>query len=354
MTTDSPAPASTPLAQADRAALAMSDRQPAGAATAPCPLSATDRKAIEVLVIGQDGGALDAIDLRLTRGDGQGLSGKTGPDGMYRFTGLEPGSYQLHLPALDQDAWLVKSIKVLPAPQAHCTNIASWEAVPAREAVAARTHIIEQGECVGKIAERYGFFPGTVWDDPANAALKKQRHGDMHVLYQDDAVVIPARRAKTQAVGAGERITIERQGVPEHLRVRFLHYDESPREGVPYLLSLITENDVPVADRAGRTDAEGYVSQAIPPSAVRATITLNPGRKPEVHRFNLGHTNPIDEISGWKARLNNLGYNCGAENNDWEPGTEAAIRAFQRGRELEETGQRDDATRAALLEVAKS
>jgi hypothetical protein len=354
MTTDTDAPSVTPLAQADQAAQAMSDSQTVGATTAPCPLSAIDRKVIEVLVIGEDGGALDAIDLLLTRGDGQGLTGKTGPSGTYKFIGLEPGSYQLHLPAMDEDAWLVKSTKALLPAQAHCTNVASWESAPAPDPAREHTHIIQQGECVGKIAERYGFFPGTVWDYPANAALKKQRHGDMHVLYQDDGVVIPAKRQKTQAVSAGDKITLERQGVPEHLRVRFLHYDESPRDGVPYLLSLTTENNIPVADRSGQTDDEGYVDQAIPPSAVRATITLNPGRKPEIHRFNLGHTNPIDEISGWKARLNNLGYDCGAENNEWGPKTEAAIRAFQHAKDLEETGNRDVATKLALLAVAKS
>lgn len=133
--------------------------------------------------------------------------------------------------------------------------------------------------------------------------------------------------------------------MPERLRIRFLHYDETPRKGVPYLLSVKTAEGVLVADISSETDGGGFVDQPIPPSAKFATITLNPGPWPEIHELNIGYANPIDTVSGWQARLNNLGYECGKEDDQLGPKTQAAIRAFQRTKNLRETGERDDDTK---------
>lgn len=348
-----PGKTNSPLAKAEQAAQAQSDSQAVGAATVPCPYaSKEEKKVIEVKVVGEDGIGLDGIDLLITRGDGLVLTGKTGPAGLYRFKGLEPGSYMLSLPELDEDAWLVKNTEALAEAEASCTGEVSWQAALAPAAANEQTHIIKQGECVGKIAEHYGFFPKTIWDYGANAALKKLRHENMHILVEKDHVVIPRKRQKAMAAATGERVTVQRQGVPEHLRIRFLHYDDTPRVGVPYLLSLTTDKGIPVADISSETDDKGFVDQAIPPSAVFATITLKSGRWPEVHKFNIGYTNPIDEVSGWQARLNNLGYDCGAEDNKLGPKTQAAIRAFQRAKKLGVTGQQDEPTESALLDAS--
>jgi len=347
--------ASSPLAKAEQAAQTQSDSQAVGAATVSCPYTSTEeKKVVEVQVVGEDGMGLDGINLLITRGDGKVLTGKTGPAGLYRFKGLEPGSYKLSLPELDKDAWLVKSIQALPEAEANCTSTASWQTVPAPAVANEQTHIIKQGECVGKIAEHYGFFSKTLWDYPANAELKKLRHDNMYILFEKDQVVIPAKRQQSLAAATGDQIVVQRQGVPEYLRIRFLHYDETPRVGVPYLLSVTTKKGGPVADISGKTDDKGFVDQPIPPSAAHATIIVNPGPWPQVHKLNIGYINPIDKISGWQSRLNSLGYDCGAEDDELGPKTRAAIRAFQRAKKLKETGERDEATKEALLKVALS
>ncbi len=349
-----PAKIKAPLASAEKAAQAYSDSQEVGATTMPCPNKKEEKEVIKVKVVGEDGVGLAGIALLLSRDDKQVLTGKTAPDGVYAFKGLETGSYQFSLPELDKDAWKELDTKTLPEDEAKSSSVASWQSAAAPPVEEEKIHVIKQGECVGKIAEVYGFFPKTIWDYGKNAELRELRHDNMYILFPEDKVVVPAKRQKSHAVATGGALTVQRQGVPEHLRIRFLNYDETPRVGVPYLLSLKTDKGVLVADISSETDGKGFVDQAVPPSAVVARITLNPGPWQEVHEFNIGFTNPIDKVSGWQARLNNLGYDCGAEDNELGPKTQAAISAFQRAKKLEETGERDEVTKAALLAVALS
>ena len=345
----------SPLATAEKAAQSYSDSQAVGATTMPCPNAQKELKeVIRVKVVGEDGVGLGGIALQLSREDKKVLTGKTAPDGVYAFKGLEPGSYQLGLPELDQDAWKELKTEALVGDEAKSSSVASWQSAPAQITEKEKIHVIKQGECVGKIAEVYGFFPGTIWEFGKNKELRELRHGNMYILLEKDQVVIPAKRQKVQIVKTGDALTVRRQGVPEHLRIRFLHYDETPRVGVPYLLSLTTDKGVLVADIASETDDKGFVDQPVPPSAVFATITLNPGPWPEVHEINIGYANPIEKVSGWQARLNNLGYDCGKEDGELGLKTQAAIRAFQRAKKLEETGEQDQVTRQALLRVTLS
>ena len=347
--------AGSSLARADRAALAQSDEAEVSQTVAPCPNRAADqRQVVEVAMLGEDGVGLPAIALLLTGTDGRILSSRTGRSGMHRFLGLLPGSYQLSLPELDQEAWLLLKTDVLPAPEAHSDTTAAWRPGALPEKSAGQVHVVKQGDCIGSIAERYGFSPQTILDVGANKALIVSRHENMHALFEDDVVAIPAKQPKAIDVVTGTRVTLQRQGVPEFLRIRFLYHDESPKAGVPYLLCLVTAKGMQVPDIPGTTDADGFVVQPIPPTATRATIVLHPGPWAEIHECNLGYKDPIDEVSGWQSRLNSLGYDCGPEDNRLGSQTRAAICAFQRAKNLEETGVTDDATKAALLKLALS
>lgn len=349
MTTD------TPLAQAETAAQSQSGTQGVGATTVTCPMPEHEaNQVIQVKVVGEDGAGLDGIALMMTRADGQALIGKTSPDGNYAFKGLPPGSYKLSLQDLDEEAWQVKTTLDLPPEQASCTTLATWQPAPGPSSASEQTHVIKQGECIGKIAERYGFFPATLWNHAANAELKTRRHDNMYILLENDNVVIPEKRQKNAATETGKQLIIERKGVPESLNIRFLNEDETLRTGVPYLLSLTTSQGDPLSEISSTTDEQGFVSQPVPPSVTQATIVLNPGAEAETHVFNIGHVDPIDTVSGWQARLNCLGYNCGAQDDDQGEQTERAIRDFQQFKQLSVTGVMDETTRSALLNSALS
>jgi N-acetylmuramoyl-L-alanine amidase len=345
----------SPLAKAEQGAQAQSDSVAVGAAIQPCSnLSQEKKKVIEVIVLDEDGADVDGVDLLITRADHHALTGKTDPTGTYRFKGLDAGSYQLSLDQLDQSAWLVDSIVPLPDDKGTCNGAADWQSPLPSAAASNQIHSATRGECMSKIAMHYGFLPETIWDHPANAELKQKRHDHMHILCEEDKVVIPARRSVAVAVAAGDRVTLRRLGVPRRLRIRFLYFDDTPRVAVHYLLSLTTNRHTPQADIDGVTDEQGFVDQAVPPDTVQATITLHPGTWPEIHTFTIGSTYPIDEIYGWQTRLNNLGYDCAAEYKHMGPLTHAAICDFQQARNLPQTGEMDESTKAALLAMALS
>jgi len=93
---------------------------------------------------------------------------------------------------------------------------------------------------------------------------------------------------------------------------------------------------------------------------VRATI--NPGARQaivtflqtaEKFVFNLGHIDPITEISGVQGRLANLGMYSGPIDGESSQELTEAIRAFQRKNlsESEATGLMDDKTRDKLKQL---
>ncbi len=67
------------------------------------------------------------------------------------------------------------------------------------------------------------------------------------------------------------------------------------------------------------------------------------------YELKIGALVPADQEKGIKARLNNLGFDCGGTNGDPDA-TKAAIEGFQRTRKLPVTGKVDDATRMKLVQ----
>jgi peptidoglycan hydrolase-like protein with peptidoglycan-binding domain len=68
----------------------------------------------------------------------------------------------------------------------------------------------------------------------------------------------------------------------------------------------------------------------------------------EIIPIKLGNLNPIDEISGVKQRLNNLGFRCGGEDNQWNDQAKSALKEFQSKHKLPESGELDAATKSKL------
>jgi hypothetical protein len=344
---------SNAFTKAEIAAQAQSDQQKLGTAAASCPLTKKEKKyRIEVLVVGDDDKPLGDIAVVLRRASGEELKKVTDDAGHCAFEGLDQAQYEVSLVELDADCWQLLDQTSLGSNEMS-QGRASWQSSKEHIKPIQQFHEVKQGECVAKLADHYGLLPATIWDHPENAKIKAERV-DMHILNPGDCLYIPAKKIKTLPIESGERMKLKKLNALERLRVRFLHHDESPKAAVPYLLSLSTHEDIPVPDITSQTDDKGFVDQPIPPSTVRAIITLYPGPDSEIYEFNMAYRNPIDTVSGWQSRLNNLGYHCGAEDNELGPRTQAAICNFQRAKGLEETGDRNDETRATLLSVALS
>lgn len=202
-------------------------------------------------------------------------------------------------------------------------------------------HTVVRGECIGSIAFAHGHAPSTLWDDPANEALRGAReHPNM--LVEGDVVVVADKRIDSRAAGTGRRHVFRRRGVPEVYRAQFLTRAGAARAGVPYRFRVLD------AERRGETDADGRITEWIPPDCMRVEILLgDPPR--ERYIAVLGALEPVTTVRGVRARLHHLGFGGDATEGDALPA--AALRRFQEQHDLEVTGELDDATRDKLASV---
>jgi N-acetylmuramoyl-L-alanine amidase len=248
----------------------------------------------------------------------------------------------------------------------------------------AEEYQVKQGDCIGSIAYEHGFFWKTLWNDSHNAELKQQRK-DPNVLLEGDVVFIPDPMLKEESGATEQRHRFRLKGVPAKLRLRILEPEPAeaedpcgeqielddwpepvqpqspsarpvsgwtptkPRANVPYLLWV---DDV--ATR-GETKTDGLIECSIAPNARKARLVLDPGTaKESVIHLKLGHLDPVGEISGVQARLNNLGFRCGPVDAVLGPRTRRALEDFQASAGLEATGELDERTRQKLHEAHES
>jgi hypothetical protein len=203
-------------------------------------------------------------------------------------------------------------------------------------------HTVQLGDAIESIAEEYGFFSVTLWDDSGNRELRELRK-DPSVLAAGDVVAIPDRRPKTVKVAGGKRHVFKRKGVPVRFRMQLLDEDDEPRK-VRYQL------DIDGKKLEGKTNDEGWIEEWIAPRAQRGKLVLPDDD--EEYELKLGHLEPVALESGQRARLRNL--HLLGEEDDSAEGFAAAIRAFQLRMDLEPTEKMDDETRKKLVEAHRS
>jgi len=171
-------------------------------------------------------------------------------------------------------------------------------------------HRVKQGEHISSLAEKYGFADHrTIWNHPNNEELKQKRKNP-DILMPGDSVFIPDR-------------TIRIEMCPTDQRHKFKTHRE------PLKLRLVLERfyDRPIADRPCdlfinttqfhlSSDGNGLLEQKIPRSAenallvVKDTVSINGDKVPVTFQVpvRIGDLNPLEEPSGQRARLANLGY----------------------------------------------
>jgi hypothetical protein len=200
---------------------------------------------------------------------------------------------------------------------------------------------VKQGDCISSIATDRGFFWDTLWKHPSNASLKFKRK-DPNVLMPGDIVHIPDLTIKHESGAAEQCHKFKLKGVPSKFRLKLVE-NGKPRAGERYILRI---DGVAIA---GNLDRQGMLEAAIPGDARHGSLVL--GKDEQIYEFDLGSLDPIDEISGAQARLNNLGYDAGEADGGMNEPTTLALQHFQRDFALAETGEYDDATRSKLREI---
>jgi len=207
-------------------------------------------------------------------------------------------------------------------------------------------HVVQQGECLSSIAHRYGFAdPAVIYGHADNAELRRRRP-DPHTLFPGDHVFVPERAEKEVDCSTGKVSSFKVKLPTVKLHVVLVGADGQPMKGLAYKLI--------VGDRTieGTTTDEGAVEQDVPADATVGQLFLKM-REDDEEGFpltlDIGHLDPIEELSGVQARLENLGFHCGGETT-LGARTRAAIAGFQKKAGLEPTGELTDETRQKLAE----
>jgi N-acetylmuramoyl-L-alanine amidase len=203
-------------------------------------------------------------------------------------------------------------------------------------------HTVTQGDCINSIAAQWGLFWETIWNDPKNAELAALRQNP-NALLPGDKVFVPDKRKKEEGCETTRRHVFRIRGVPVRLNLQILDTGQKPRAGLRYTLVI----DGRQVD--GVIPEDGRISEIIAPNAKKAKLTLRPADGPvEEYDMNIGHMNPVTDLTGVQGRLKNLGYYRGQMHGSLDEETAEALREFQASRGLEVTGAPDEATQGAL------
>ena len=207
----------------------------------------------------------------------------------------------------------------------------------------AETYVVQQGDCLSSIASARGFAHWrTIYDHPGNAAFRRLRPNP-NLIYPGDSILIPDKEPTGADVATGATHTFRLKRSRTLLRLRLLDANGEPWANRPFELAAGDHRT------SGTTGADGKIEEPIPPDAPDGHLRLDIGDNKAIEvDLRLGHLDPVEEVSGVQARLNNLGFRCGAVDGIAGPLTTAAVMAFQQACDLPATGEADAATRAAL------
>jgi len=207
-------------------------------------------------------------------------------------------------------------------------------------------HVVRQGEYLSQIAEVYGFHSfKTIWDDPTNADLKTLRQSP-NVLNPGDVLKIPDNQPRTELCATTKVHVFQTDTTPLLLRLALRDFDNHP------LAQTSCEFEVEGKLLSLDTDANGLVEIPITSSATDGTLTF---RDPLIPLdvsipVQIGYLDPVTEVSGQKARLNNLGYITRSMDQVDDTYFGYVVQEFQCDQDLPVNGQMDDATQAKLQE----
>lgn len=173
----------------------------------------------------------------------------------------------------------------------------------------------------------------------------KEKRKNPNVLLPGDRLLIPDRVTKEEVRPAGQRHRFQIQGTTLKLRLQLedLHGKA--------LGDAACELRVDGAPRELKTDGEGRIEVAIPLQTKRAVLVVRDRRTPvEGMEMDVlvGHMDPVEEETGQRKRLDNLGYRAGTDDAE---AFRSAVEEFQCDFGLTVDGKCGPKTQAKLKEI---
>lgn len=210
-----------------------------------------------------------------------------------------------------------------------------------------KPYVIKQGDYLTRIAHRLGFVPDEVWNDPKNQELKALR-SDPDTLKSGDILFVPDVPKKRNPYSK-ETSNSYVATVPKLPVSLTLDHNGEPIADEKYIVRGLDE------ELEGTTDGTGKVEFEIDVHVKEVVVELVDKKKS--YRMLLGNLDPVDEPSGARQRLMQLGiYSATREGEDQYVAHSpkqlaAALRGFQMRQGIEATGELDEATINALRDA---
>jgi peptidoglycan hydrolase-like protein with peptidoglycan-binding domain len=295
------------------------------------PLTDKKKTWVEFELLDKNKHPVKGLNFEVTLPDGIIEKGALSEKGSFRKDGIDPGTCRVRFPDLDGREW------------AKASSFAEGQPVTlfsANAKIAAGPYTVVQGDHVASIAADAGYLSWkTIWDDGKNAALKAKRNPN--VLYPGDVLEIPAKQKKEESIPTTEYSTFQTIGDPVQLKIVVLDWAGNP----------IVDTDLDIQLDAGeklKTAGDGSATKkVVDPQGNRVGQLLLKGY---TLALKLGHLDPVEELSGQRARLNNLGYQAG-DGDASDPDFRSAVEEFQCDHGLTVDGICGSATQAKLKDV---
>jgi len=208
-------------------------------------------------------------------------------------------------------------------------------------------HVVQQGEHLSQIAEKYGFRDyKIVWNHPSNADLKKLRQSP-NVLMPGDTVHIPDKTQRQESCSTEKMHRFKLADCRLFLHLAIKDFDDQP------LANTKCDLQIDGKSTSVTTGPDGHLKVPISPLTKEATLTFHDPLVPfDVSvPIKIGHLNPVEELSGQKARLSNLGYITRPLEEVDKATLERAVQEFQCDFGLPVNGICDAATRTKLKKL---
>jgi len=207
-------------------------------------------------------------------------------------------------------------------------------------------YTVKQGDTMLSIASENA-YPSweMIWQRAENKDLRGKR--DPQVLSAGDVIFLPDIVPEPVEVTSGQHLTLVAKSLAAAFRTTVLDEFGKPLTNCKYQLSVGS------ASYSGSTNYTGQIERKIDPKAGSGTLVVYVGKAQRKLVFNLrlGELDPVEKDSGVKARLNNLGFDCGSSNGALDAASQAALKNFQIVHRLPVTGKADDATKKRLVTV---
>lgn len=207
----------------------------------------------------------------------------------------------------------------------------------------AMPYVVRRGDYLAKLAFVHGFDADKVWNDGKNAELKKKRTSP-NILHPGDLVHFPRAKRAGMKLRKGTSNGYVANLPKTTVRIRF-----GNKQG-PYKNEAFRVEGLGLPQE-GTTDGDGMLTLQVPVH-VREVQVFFPKRN-VVFPVRVGDMDPVDELTGARKRLEQLGYRTRSSEDlsasHAERRDRRAIKAFQRAQGIKATGIMDDATTEALV-----